>query len=229
MGEMTMSEDDTSGATLELATEAVDNPELSNQGGDDGDGDLAKRLKDTQAKLHEVTTERAREKDGLIERLAKLEGMIEATRRTERETPQDNPLNFLDDPTLKEKFYEDADAPIGAIKRVAQEIAKVFPERDKHLLGLVEKMISEKLEAVATRSDPAVNETIAALRRDPDFAKMDDKTLAVFARKLKRKQKEFPGDIGGSRAGGGVGDAVSTEVEKLAEAMALKMGYGEEG
>lgn len=222
-----MTDDDTSGATLELDAEVADNPELSNQGdeGDDGEQNLGKRLKDTQAKLHEVTQERSKEKQELLERLARLEGMVTATRQ--QEAPPDNPMAFLDDPGLKEKFYEDAETPIGAIKRAVQEIGKVFPARDQALLNQVEKMIAEKLEGFTSRADPAIKETMAALRKDPDFAKMDDATLTVFARKLKRKAREFPGEVGGSRASGGYGDAASTEVEKMAEVWAKKM-YGED-
>lgn len=223
-----MTDEDTSGAALELAGELPEGQELPSQGGEEGgDAGLEKRLKDTQKKLHEVTQERSLERQELAERIARLEGVIQATQsqRTQEAQPED-PLAFLDDAELKEKFFEDASHPISAMKRVASEFAKVLPVRDEAILSRVQQMIAEQLGA--SRVDPDLRERIETLRKDPDLAKLDGKTLALFAKKLKPgKAKEYPGNIGGSRAGSGVGDFGKTEIEEEAKALMARI-YGED-
>lgn len=215
---------DTSGATQEETTEVVENLELSNQGEEDGEQTLDKRLKDTQRKLHEVTQERAKEKQELIERLARLEGALQATQVRPEPQPED-PLAFLDDQELKEKFFDDPERPIGAMKRVASEIGKILPMRDQALLARMEQMIAERMSA--KQVDPAIRDTMDSLRKDPDFAQMDDKTLAIFAKKLKPKSREYPGNIGGSRAASGTGDFGKSEVEEVAKKLMARI-YGED-
>lgn len=185
-----------------------------------------KALKDTKAELTRLQQERAKEREEFAERLARLEGTISALKQvaeSRTEKPQDHvpdPFAFLDDGSLKERFYEDADVPITAIKRTVEIIGRALAARDAE----IDRKLKE-LEGKVTysgRSDPALAEKIAELKKDPELASLDDKALLVIAKRFAKDQessewKEYPGSppTGSRRPSGGMSD---TEFEKAVKA-----------
>lgn len=185
-----------------------------------------KALKDTKAELTRLQQERAKEREEFAERLARLEGTISALKQvaeSRTEKPQDeipDPFAFLDDGSLKERFYEDADVPISAIKRTVEIIGRALAARDAEFDRKL-KELEGKL-AYSGSSDPALAERIAALKKDPELAGLDDRALAVIARRFAKDtdgsdRKEYPGTppTGSRRPSGGSSD---TEFERVVRA-----------
>lgn len=179
-------------------------PELSRQDDTDkADGDIAKRLKDTQAAFTKASQERAEERkraDALEQRLAQMEGMLTVLKdrpaAPEKQEVQTNPFEFLDDPYIKERFYEDADVPIKAMKQTVDIIGRALVARDLEWTETLKKFKDELLNQV-NRPDPAIAAKIVELRKDPELANLDDKALAILAKRLPAtetaERREYPG------------------------------------
>jgi hypothetical protein len=190
--------------------------ELSSQ-----DSGVEKQLKDTKAKLTQVTQERAEESRAMTERIARLEGQLSAM-SAPKETQADDPLKFLDDEDLREKFFEDADKPISAMKTLAKVIGNAMVARDQYW--------REELDKVRTaldRPEPSVVEKVAELKADPDFAGLDNKALMVFAKRMLKEPEAEGGYKGGPGGGSRVnrGSGNSAELETMVGKLLKQHGY----
>jgi hypothetical protein len=206
---------------------APDESELSQQGektdGQGSDGNLDKRLKDTQAKL----TETSQAKADLERRLAQLEGKLEvlSTPREQGREPekQPDPFAFLDSDDFDEKFLE---KPRETFKTVINILGNAFAVQEKR-----NKEQIERVRAEVNRPSQEIAAKVAALKKDPDFADMPDSVLITLAKKgygggQGDGKREFPGGSTTQRraqvSGGG-----DPENERAIREAFKKM-YGEE-
>lgn len=203
-----------------------DEKQLSDQ---DDNGELKgteKALRDTKAELTRLQQERAKEREEFAERLARLEGTIGAlkqvaeSRQIQAQEEVADPFAFLEDAGLKEKFYEDAEVPIRAIKQTVSIIGRALAARDAEIERRLNEVKAE-LQKQFNRPDPEIAEKIAELRKDKELAGLDDKALFVIAKRFMRGEaegkREYPGFAPtGARSPSGGAD--NSEFEKMVRA-----------
>jgi hypothetical protein len=149
---------------------------------------LKKRFRDTQRKLHEVSTERA-------QLLGKLEGV---TLRDGK--PNESPTNPFDGMDESEVIAN----PNLIVERAKTAHASLVSE-----LGQVLRTMQEELRKEIRQQNPErleLKELIDELREDPDLADLDDEVLIRLARREKRSPQRVRTLAGGARRGSSGGD-----------------------
>jgi hypothetical protein len=172
----------------------------------------AKRLKDTQRAL----TQKSQELAEIKERMARIEGHIEAS-RPERQAPQGERLfSFFDDETVKQTLLDDPENIVKLVKSSVTDVIKMLKARDEAFSSMVRKQSPEML---------AVRDKVAELAKDPDYQDFSEEQLAVIARKMTKSTGNTPRPGPGSRrASAPGGDA---DFEREVNSM-MKRIYGED-
>jgi len=162
--------DDTQPEEPDSAEEAPETPEKAQ---------IEKRLRDTQAALHELATKNAR-----------LEGQLEAL--SNQPPPTQAPEDIE---KIKEALREDPSKAIELMEerenRLRQELASVLAGQE------------QKNKRMAMEANPAhelISKKVEALSRDPDFKDFSEDQLYVLAKKSMKKVARMPGPPGGRAA-----------------------------
>ncbi len=154
------------------------------------EGGLDKQLKDTQAKLTQVFQERSE----LRERLAKLEGAVEAGVAARQPTEQAHPLQRFTDEEWQNKLLDDPKNVSAALMDTLQFVSEVLDNRDK-----VFNAKFQELQTAVKSQDPELRgarEQLETLRSDPKYKGLTDEALLTIA-------KNSVGDEGGWKGGPG--------------------------
>lgn len=151
---------------------------------------LEKQLKDTQAKLTQVFQERAE----LRERLAKLEGAVEAGVSARQPEEQPHPLQRFTDEEWQSKLLDDPKNVSAALMDTLKFVSEVLDNRDK---AFNEKF--QELQTAVKSQDPELRgarEQLDTLRSDPKYKGLPDEVLLTIA-------KNSVGEEGGYKGGPG--------------------------
>lgn len=210
-----LSEEDLTGSDTDLRKE--------DSQGDPKGATLEKRFKDTQAKLTKTATEKAELEKSLAQLTGKVDALVSMSNKSETREAAEDPFKFLDDEEEVNNLLDDPKNVAKALKRTLAGIARVLEDRDRFVLGEID------------RRDPTVREVrekVEELRKDSDYQGFSDKQLAVIVKKglvKAPKADEEEDDDDGFRGGVGGGRkvAVARKRDKDAEVTSWmkKLGY----
>jgi hypothetical protein len=176
----------------------------------EGTDKSSKRIKDQQAEITRLQQERAE----FREKMARLEGVVETlSKGKEQSRQQEDPFSFLDSEDFQQEVLN---SPDKALPRAMKAII----ERTGDALIYQEKKFREEIERLKSdmnRPSQSVMQKIKELKADPDYGTLDDKALAVIAKKqlaaagTGRQAREFPGSP--PKGGGRVAAKVDSNPE----------------
>ncbi len=205
--------------TLEEGQELFPSAELSDQNRDEADEPTGtdKALKDTKAEL----TRKSQELSELKERMARMEGMVEATAKGKPEEAAEDPFDWLNADNFEEEVLADGKNTVDAFKRIVGIFGKAINERDAYWNHQFQELQGKLTDVDPSRSE--LNSKIAQLRKDPDFAKLPREALEVFAKKSMGGM-----EYRGSPGGGARAPARPAGMDKEVERYMKRLGYMEE-
>lgn len=149
-----------------------------------------KRKADTEAAIRERQAEFTK----LSQQVAELRGQLSII-SDQRQSKQEDEVDWLDDETFREKITEDPQEVANALKRMRTEFVQVLRMRDQALKAemLRTNPVYEELEKEAEK-----------LSKDPDYNGFSFEQLITIAKKnrgqeTKPELKQIPGRFGGQK------------------------------